>query len=91
MRTTIRGLAPNRAVIIEDDPSTSKIIITEYFAPPEGGYVKIDDGNRYPQVCERLSSSGVTLIWDGIELFINLIRREHSRARKRRRRFEASI
>jgi hypothetical protein len=80
MRATITATAHNRATLTETDPLTDERVITEYFAPDGGGYVRINDGRRYPQVCECLGSRGPTLRWSGLAPLVDMIRRERARA-----------
>lgn len=63
-------------------------IATTYFCPGSGGYVRIADGKNYPQVCDKLSSSGSTLTCESSgEPLLRMIRREYQslqRAENRR-------
>ena len=57
----------NNVTVERDDPFTGERTTTTYFAPHmsggKAGYVRIRDAaGRYPQVCERLSSTGNTLM-----------------------------
>jgi hypothetical protein len=81
MKTTIKNLKPNRCSITFADGITDEICSMELFAPIGGGYVKIE-ANGYPQICERLTRTGNTLMWDGAGELADLIRREYRRMRR---------
>jgi len=58
----------------------------ELFAPAAGGYVKIE-ARGYPQICERLSSTGNTLMWSPASGPLSeLVRREYRKRRAAERR-----
>lgn len=76
MRATIKEVSANR-VRVEESNELDERVTTEYYAPDGGGYVRIDDGIRYPQVCEGLGGSGATLRWSGDGSLVSLIRREY--------------
>lgn len=77
---------PNYVTVAALD-DMGKMRTTEYFVPAAGGYVKVNDGRHYPQVCDRLSSGGSTLVWrpGGIS-FVDFIRREYKAGRDAERR-----
>lgn len=82
MRTKIfistKNPAGNYVTVQRNDPFfDGEILETEYFAPAYGGYVKINDGKNFPQICDGLARLGNTLIWSGKSPFIDLIRREY--------------
>jgi hypothetical protein len=72
---------PNYVTVRSADPLTDEMSETEYFAPSDGGYVRINDGRNFPQVCDGLFSTGSTLEWGGRTPFVNLIRREYRKGR----------
>lgn len=73
---------PNGNVTVEsDDLFTGDRSTVTYFCPGSGGYVRIADGNRYPQVCEKLYSRGPTLMCSSADDLLRVIRREYRRAR----------
>lgn len=66
MRTVIT-VSCNNVTVERDNPFSGERESTTYFAPHmsggKPGYVRIRDAaGRYPQVCERLSSTGHTLM-----------------------------
>ncbi len=89
MRTTIKALAHHRVLWTGED-EYGDVRSIEYFAPQGGGYVKVDDGRHYPQVCRDLARTGSTLIWDGREPLVELIRREHAASKRAERRAAAA-
>ncbi|GEM_PF-5477378 len=69
---------PHRATVSEWDDLRDEYVETEYYAPPNGGYVRYGIDGR--QICEGLCSSGPTLLWypaDGP--LVDVLRREHRR------------
>lgn len=79
-KITINQINRNEVTVERDDPFFGDRITTIYFAPHNGGYVRIRDAaGRYPQVCERLCGTGNTLYVDSIDELPALIRREHRR------------
>jgi hypothetical protein len=85
-KTTFEELATNRCVVSYTDPCDGCRITREFFAPSEGGYVRENDGQQYPQVCEELASMGNTLKWRPGHPLMDLIRREYRRMRAGERR-----
>ena len=60
-------VSSNNVTVERDDPFTGERSSTTYFAPyisnGSAGYVRVRDAaGRYPQVCERLNSTGNTLM-----------------------------
>ncbi len=85
-RTRFLSDAPNRATVRAPHEYLHSYIETEYFAPATGGYVKYDWANPN-QICQRLSHYGDTLIWQpSMGPLVDLLRREHRRARRAARR-----
>lgn len=89
-RTRIVELTNNRCTVTRFDEMEDRMVTTEYMAPRDGGYVRIDDGRQYPQVCSGLCSAGETLEWFPRihPTLAGLIRREYQRARRADRREE---
>lgn len=78
MRATIKSISDNRVTVTETNHLGERVT-TEYFAPMSGGYVRIDEGNRYPQVCAGLVSTGPALEWHPSHgPLVNMIRRERA-------------
>ena len=76
-RITVSG---NNVTVERDDPFSGERTTTTYFAPHNGGYVRIRDAaGRYPQVCDRLNSTGDTLSVLSADKLPALIRRELKR------------
>jgi hypothetical protein len=70
-------------VVVEKNPITDEIETTTYFCPVNGGYVRIRDRDgRYPQVCDRLASTGSTLSSPTRDALISVIRREYRAYRR---------
>ena len=74
----------NNVTVERDDPFTGERSRITYFAPHmsggKPGYVRIrDTAGRYPQVCERLNSTGNTLMATP-ESLPRVIRRELDRS-----------
>lgn len=83
MKTRIYYSQVPNYVTVERDDIFRERVATEYFAPDGGGYVKVNDGDRYPQVCNGLHRRGSTLVWKPEHCsLIDLIRREY-RANRR--------
>lgn len=90
MKTTIKTDAQGYVTISYDDADSGERITTTYFCPLNGGYVRIRDAaQRYPQVCERLSGSGSTLMCSSREKLAEVVRREY-RAMRRAEKREAA-
>lgn len=84
---------PNYVTVEEDNPQATwdddapARILTTYFCPSSGGYVRIHDvDRRYPQVCDGLSSLGSTLYCHNPDRLIDLIRRERRKGIEQDRR-----
>jgi hypothetical protein len=66
------------------DVETDLQFVRTFTAPAAGGYVReiFDPMKDGQQVCEKLSSSGVTLMWrPSMGYLSDLIRREYKKAR----------
>lgn len=79
----------NRCTIrYEDDCGT--MVERDFFAPAAGGYVK-ENWSDPRQVCERLASTGNTLLWYPSEGPLSqMIRRERAKALRAERQMWAS-
>jgi len=88
MRTQITG-DTRRVTVREWDEEGQRVITTSYMAPFDGGYVRICDNRNYPQVCEKLASTGNTLHCGDRESLVEVIRREYRRAKDATRRENA--
>ena len=76
MKTTIT-VRDNNVTVSRENPFTGERETTTYFAPHNGGYVRIRDrAGRYPQVCSGLSSTGSTLSVSSADELPAVIRRE---------------
>jgi len=81
-RTQIEDIAENRCRITYQDAHSDEFVTMELFAPSSGGYVKVNDGRRFPQICERLAATGSTLDWSPAHgRLSDMIRREYRRMR----------
>ena len=79
MRTVIESYAQN-LVRYKTLTPWGEVRELEFYAPINGGYVVYCTPDRpmdNSQICERLSTSGPTLIWAGKEPLVELIRRQH--------------
>ncbi len=76
----------HRVTVTTWDADAGRMISTAYMAPLSGGYVRIDDGRSYPQVCEGLANTGDALTLRAGGDLLALIRREWRRARAADRR-----
>lgn len=72
----------HRVTVRAWDDETRRVQETRYMAPLGGGYVRIDDGRNYPQVCEGLVGSGQSLTLLAGGDLLALIRREYRRGRR---------
>lgn len=87
MRATIRTDAQGNVTISYDDADSGERITTTYFVPMNGGYVRVrDDRQQYPQVCERLSGGGSTLMCSSRGKLAEVIRREYRAMRRAEKR-----
>jgi len=67
----------NNVTVERDDPITGERETTVYFAPHNGGYVRIrDSAQRFPQVCDGLQSTGNALSVSSAVELAAVIRRE---------------
>lgn len=81
-KTRIEDIAENRCRITYRSALTDELVALELFAPSRGGYVKVDDGRQYPQICERLAATGNTLMWSASDgRLADMVRREYRRMR----------
>jgi len=86
MKTTIEIQAENRCTIQFTDGLTGELVSLELFAPAKGGSVKVE-ARGYPQICERLASTGNALTWSpSIGPLCELVRREYRKRRAAERR-----
>lgn len=82
MRTTITIQGEDRCTITYQDAITGRAVTMELFAPRRGGYVRIE-APGYPQVCERLASTGEALTWRPENGPLSDLVRRHYRAMRR--------
>lgn len=81
-RTRIYAKNTNHVVLEMDDKITGERVTYEYFAPSNGGYVRLwHPSGKHPQVCHGLANRGPTLTCEAGEL-LNTIRREYHRAKR---------
>lgn len=75
---------PHRCSLRYDD-ERGRRVERDFFAPPGGGYVR--EGWSDPrQVCDRLGSTGATLVWDPASgPLVELVRREWRAMRRAER------
>jgi hypothetical protein len=86
-RTKFESIFDNRCSITYWDDMSERTVTEEFFAPSRGGYVKLDDGRNYPQVCDGLYSTGDTLEWyPRSGPLVKMVRREWRRRRALERR-----
>lgn len=84
MKTIIQATAENRVYLKYECGITGDIHEMNIYASVNGGYVKYGDDGK--QLCDKLASTGNTLMWSGKKPLIDLIRREYYAMRRVERR-----